>query len=184
MNIRMTHTRRPWLAALCCLLVAVAASLPAQAQTTQRIPGTKVSYTFPSRWKYLSTTDVDDSTQIYLFTYRERPVHADGDTTLPFLRIYVRKFYTKPLTDLVFTRYMQQPYQSLEEYLTGPGLPAKGGMGYIGAYTHTKNHKDYQFRMVYFKEGNTAVEFRLETTRATYPQMEEEFLSILKSMKF
>ena len=51
-------------------------------------------------------------------------------------------------------------------------------------YTHTKNHKDYQFRMVYFKEGNTAVEFRLETTRATYPQMEEEFLSILKSMKF
>jgi len=168
------------------LLAAIVGLLPEglQGQTVQRIPGTSVSYTFPSKWKYLSTTDVDDSTQVYLFAYKARPVHANGDTSLPFLRIYVRKFYSKPLTSLVFERYMQQPYQSLDEYLTGPGLPAKGGMGYTGAYTHPKNRKDYQFRMVYFKEGTTAVEFRLETTRATYPQMEKEFLDILKSMKF
>ena len=155
-----------------------------QAQSIQRIPGTDIAYTFPSRWKYLQTTDVDENTHVYLSTYKEKTIQADGDTTLPFLRIYVHKNYTKPLTDLVFERYMQQPYQSLDDYLTGPGLPAKGGMGYIGAYTHLKNQKDYQFRMVYFKEGNTAVEFRLETTRATYPQMEEEFLKILQSLMF
>ena len=171
---------------ICFLLVLSAglASTGLQAQTAQRIPGTKVSYTFPSQWKYLQTTDVDANTHIYLFTYKEHPVHADGDTTLPYLRIYVRKNYTKPLTDLVFDRYLQQPYQSLEDYLSGPGLPAKGGLGYIGAYTHPKNRKDYQFRMVYFKEGTTAVEFRLETTHATYPQMEEEFIQILKSLTF
>ena len=168
------------------LLAGLMGLLPVgmQGQTVQRIPGTNVSYSFPSKWKYLSTTEVDENTQAYLFTYKERVVQAKGDTTLPYLRIYVRKNYTKPIADLVFERFMQQPYQSLEEYLTGPGLPEKGGMGYVGAYTHTKNKKDYQFRMVYFKEGTTAVEFRLETTRATYPQMEEEFLTILKSLKF
>lgn len=185
MRTKTPHSFSRLLAIVCCLL-AVPAALPkgASAQSEMRIPGTKIEYTFPSRWKYLKTTDVDENTKLYLFCYKQKAVVSDGDTALPYLRIYVRKDYTKPLTDLVFERYMLQPYQSIEDYLSGPGLPAKGGMGYIGAYTHTKNRKDYQFRMVYFKEGNTAVEFRLETTRATYPQMEEEFLSILKSMKF
>jgi basic membrane protein A len=57
-------------------------------------------------------------------------------------------------------------------------------MGYVGAYTNVKDKKDYQFRMVYFKVQNTIVEFRLETTRATYPLMEKEFEAILKSLKF
>lgn len=155
-----------------------------QAQTTQRIPGTQISYTFPSKWKYLKTTQVDKNTEVYLFCYKEKTVEAEGDTVLPYLRIYVQKNYTKPVSDLVFDRYMQQPYQSLNDYLTGPGLPEKGGMGFVGAYTHPKNKKNYQFRMVYFKEGDTAIEFRLETTRATYPLMEQEFEQILSSITF
>ena len=57
-------------------------------------------------------------------------------------------------------------------------------MGYIGAYTNLSDKRDYQFRMVYFKVQNTVVEFRLETTKATYPQMEKEFESILGSLTF
>ena len=181
MKTHSNHTLLPLVALLACLLLFAA---PAKAQTLQRIPGTKISYSFPSKWKYLKTTTVDDNTEVYLFTYKEKPIHANGDTTLPYLRIYVRKNYSKPLADLVFERYMAQPYQSIEDYLTGTGLPPKGGMGFIGAYTHPKNRKDYQFRMVYFKENNTAVEFRLETTRATFSQMEKEFEQILKSLTF
>ena len=155
---------------------------PASAQ--ERIPGTKVTYQFPSKWKYLSTTTIDKNTKLYLFCYKEHAVVADGDTTLPFLRIYVRKNYTKPISDLVFERYMGQPYQSLDDYTHGLGLPATGGMGFVGAYTNTKDRRDYQFRMVYFKEANTIVEFRLETTRNTYTQMEPEFEQILKSLSF
>ena len=54
----------------------------------------------------------------------------------------------------------------------------------MGAYTDVQDKKDYQFRMVYFKVQNTVVEFRLETTRATYPMMEKEFIAILKSLTF
>ena len=38
--------------------------------------------------------------------------------------------------------------------------------------------------MVYFQSQTTMVEFRLETTRATYSMMEKEFDAILKSLKF
>jgi hypothetical protein len=38
--------------------------------------------------------------------------------------------------------------------------------------------------MVYFMVQNTVVEFRLETTKDTYSQMEAEFVSILKSLTF
>ena len=111
-------------------------------------------------------------------------VAAKGDTTLPFLRIIVRKNYTAPIFDFVFDRYSKEPYQSLSDYTEGLGLPKTGGMGYMGAYTNVQDKKDYQFRMVYFKVQNTVVEFRLETTRATYQQMEKEFVSILKSLTY
>ena len=96
----------------------------------------------------------------------------------------VRKNYTGPIYNFVFDRYNREPYESLSDYTQGLGLPRSGGMGYVGAYTNVKDKKDYQFRMVYFKVQNTIVEFRLETTRATYAQMEKEFESILKSLKF
>ena len=148
-----------------------------------KIPGTKVSFTFPDQWKYLKTTKVDGNTDIYLYC-RTASVSADGDTSLPFLRIYVRKNYAPSVFELAFERYSAQPYQSMTDYVKGLGLPKSGGLGYVGAYTNSKNGKDYQFRMVYFKEDSTAVEFRLETTRETYSQMEEEFDRILESIKF
>lgn len=149
-----------------------------------RIVGTDVSFTFPSKWKYLNTTKVDANTNVYLYCYKQQTVCHKGDTALPFLRVYVRKNYTGSVFDFAFQRYSQQPYQSMTDYVKGLGLPKNGGLGYVGAYTNTKNKKDYQFRMVYFKEKNTIVEFRLETTRATYKQMEREFDSILGSLTF
>lgn len=149
-----------------------------------RIVGTNVSFTFPSKWKYLNTTKVDANTNVYLYCYKQQTVCHKGDTALPFLRIYVRKNFTGSVFDLAFQRYSKQPYQSMTDYVKGLGLPKAGGLGYVGAYTNTKDKKDYQFKMVYFKEKNTIVEFRLETTRATFKQMEKEFDSILGSLTF
>ncbi len=153
-------------------------------QAQVAIPGTKVKYTFPSKWKYLSSQKVDANTMQYLYCYNAKSVVSKGDTALPFLRIFVRKNYTKSIYDFVFERYSREPYQSLNDYTEGLGLPKTGGMGYVGAYTNVKDKKDYQFRMVYFVVGTTIVEFRLETTRATYAQMEKEFEAILRSLKF
>ena len=153
----------------------------AQAQVS--IPGTKVKFTFPSKWKYLNTEKVDANTQRYLYYYTDKAVASKGDTTLPFLRIYVRKNYTAPIFVFVFERYSKEPYQSLSDYTEGLGLPKSGGMGYVGAYTNVQDKKDYQFRMVYFKVQNTVVEFRLETTKDTFEEMESEFKNILSTVK-
>ena len=169
-----------WLVAIVFFVVVLGGV--AQAQVS--IPGTKVKFTFPSKWKYLNTEKVDANTQRYLYYYTDKVVAAKGDTTLPFLRIIVRKNYTAPVFDFVFDRYSKEPYQSLSDYTEGLGLPKSGGMGYVGAYTNVRDKKDYQFRMVYFKVQNTVVEFRLETTRATYQMMEKEFIAILKSLTF
>jgi hypothetical protein len=75
------------------------------------------------------------------------------------------------------------PYQSLWEFSEGQGLPASGGLGYIGAYTNPSDEKDYQFYMTYFKDKKTFVEFRLETTKDTFEQMNFEFTDILGSIK-
>ena len=169
-----------WLVAVVFFVVVLGGT--AQAQVS--IPGTKVKFTFPSKWKYLNTEKVDANTQRYLYYYTDKVVAAKGDTTLPFLRIVVRKNFTAPIFDFVFDRYSKEPYQSLSDYTEGLGLPKTGGMGYVGAYTNVQDKKDYQFRMVYFKVQNTVVEFRLETTRATYPMMEREFIAILRSLTF
>lgn len=175
----MTSGRR-WMAV--GLIAMLLLGLGAQAQVS--IPGTKVQFAFPSKWKYLSSEKVDGNTQMYLYYYAERAIAAQGDTTLPFLRIYVRKNFKSTVDDYVFERYSKEPYQSLGDYTSGLGLPKSGGWGYVGAYTNVRDKKDYQFRMVYFKQGSTVVEFRLETTRATYPMMENEFEAILKSLTF
>lgn len=174
-----TSRRHGWLMAVLFIVL-----LGGSAQAQVSIPGTKVKFTFPSKWKYLNTEKVDANTQRYLYYYSDKLVIAKGDTALPFLRIYVRKNYTAPIFDFVFDRYSKEPYQSLSDYTEGIGLPKTGGMGYVGAYTDVQDKKDYQFRMVYFKVQNTVVEFRLETTRATYPMMEKEFIAILKSLTF
>lgn len=167
---------------VCAFFFCMAGVNSAKAQVA--IPGTRVQYKFPSKWKYLSSEKVDANTTQFLYYYNAKVVASKGDTTLPFLRIYVKKNYTKSVFDFAFERYTHEPYQSLDDYTQGLGLPKTGGMGYVGAYTNLKDRKDYQFRMVYFKVGTTIVEFRLETTRATFPQMEKEFEAILRSLKF
>lgn len=167
------------------LLLLMAGMCAGMLQAQQvRIVGTNVSFSFPSKWKYLNTTKVDANTNVYLYCYKQQTVASKGDTALPFLRVYVRKNFSGSVFDLAFERYSKQPYQSMTDYVKGLGLPKSGGLGYVGAYTNTKNKKDYQFRMVYFKEKNTIVEFRLETTRATFKQMDGEFVSILESLTF
>lgn len=168
--------------ALFVLLMIVMAGCIAQTQVT--IPGTKVKYTFPGKWNYLKADKVDKNTTVYFYYYSSRILVSKGDTALPYLRIRVRKNFTGDLVDYVYDRYVAEPYQPLRDYTQGLGLPKSGGMGYIGAYTNLGNKKDYQFRMVYFKVQNTIIEFRLETTRATYASMEKEFEDILRSLTF
>ena len=167
---------------LLAMLFFVAAGCMAQSRVT--IPGTKVQYTVPSQWHFLKTDKVDKNTNVYLYYYSGRILVSQGDTALPFLRIRVRKNYTGDLVDYVYDRYVAEPYQPLKDYTHGLGLPKSGGMGYIGAYTNLGNKKDYEFRMVYFKVQNTIVEFRLETTKATYNDMAKEFEAILASLTF
>lgn len=175
---RFIHLR--WLLVGLLLIVASAASVQAQVA----IPGTRVQYTFPTKWHFLSSQKVDKNTTVYHYYYTDKILVSKGDTALPFLRIRVTKNYTGTLYDYVYDRYIAEPYQPLKDYTSGLGLPKTGGMGYIGAYTNVKDKRDYQFRMVYFKIQNTMVEFRLETTRATYPRMAKEFESILGSLTF
>ena len=167
------------------LLLALLLAVPAIAMAQVGIPGTNITFKLNSEdWRYLRTFKLDDGADIYLYCYVGHDViDTEGDTVLPFLRIYVNSHYSGDLYELIYDRYMQQPYQSLDEYTKGPGLPASGGLGYKGAYTNPSNQKDNVFLMTYFKERRTAVEFRLETTRETYEDMEVKFKKILSSIQ-
>ena len=163
------------------LPMAVASS--AAAQIT--IPGTSVSFRLNGDdWRYLRTFKLEDGADIYLYYYVGHVlVDLEGDTVLPCLRIYVNEDYDGDVYELAYDRYMLQPFQSVDEYTHGPGLPKDGGIGYMGAYTNPSSQKDYQFLMTYFKSRGTAVEFRLETTKDTFEEMEFEFKDILGTLK-
>lgn len=163
------------------LLLAVSATATAQVG----IPGTQVSFRLNGDdWRYLRTFQLDDGADVYLYCYVGQLIlDGEGDTVLPFLRIYVNEDYDGDIYELAYERYMQQPFQSLNEYTHGPGLPKRGGLGYVGAYTNPSDQKDYQFMMTYFKDGDVTVEFRLETTTDTFSEMEFEFNDILESIK-
>lgn len=166
---------------LTALMVVVAGI--ASAQLT--IPGTNITYRLNGEdWRYLRTFELAEGGDIYLYCYTGHVlVDMEGDTVLPFLRIYVNKDYDGDLYELAYERYEAQPFQSLKEYTKGEGLPSKGGIGYIGAYTNPTDQKDYQFYMTYFKDRGTSVEFRLETTKDTFEEMDFEFKDILSSIK-
>jgi len=166
---------------LTALMVVVAGI--ASAQLT--IPGTNITYRLNSEdWRYLRTFELAEGGDVYLYCYTGHVlVDMEGDTVLPFLRIYVNKDYDGDLYELAYERYEAQPFQSLKEYTKGEGLPSKGGIGYIGAYTNPTDRKDYQFYMTYFKDRGTSVEFRLETTKDTFEEMDFEFKDILSSIK-
>lgn len=166
---------------LTALMVVVAGI--ASAQLT--IPGTNITYRLNGEdWRYLRTFELAEGGDVYLYCYTGHVlVDMEGDTVLPFLRIYVNKDYDGDLYELAYERYEAQPFQSLKEYSKGEGLPSKGGIGYIGAYTNPTDQKDYQFYMTYFKDRGTSVEFRLETTKDTFEEMDFEFKDILSSIK-
>ena len=106
-----------------------------------------------------------------------------GDTVLPYLRLYIQQNYSDDLYQFIYERYEDQPYQSLNEWTKGLGLPKTGGLGYEGIYTNPTEHRDYRFMMTYFRDKRTVVEFRLETTRETYEEMEVKFKNVLSTIK-
>lgn len=167
-----------------CLALAAMLMLPAIANAQLTIPGTAVTFQLDKDWRYLRTFTERDGANVYYYCYvGEVLVSDDGDTVLPFLRIYVNEGYSGDVYELAYARYEQQPYQSLREWSKGDGLPKSGGLGYEAMYTKPSDGKDYHFLMTYFKDRRTAVEFRLETTRETYEDMEVKFKKILSSVK-
>jgi len=171
-------TLRRWL--LLAALLLTVANVSAQIN----IPGTSASFELDNNeWRYLRTFTSDDGAHTYYYCYvGEVLLDPSGDTVLPTLRIYVIDGYGDDLYELVYDRYVDQPYQSLREWNKGEGLPRTGGLGYEGIYTKPTDKQDYRFLMTYFKERRTAVEFRLETTRETYEDMEVKFKNILSSI--
>ncbi len=163
------------------LLTMLVAGMMATAQIT--VPGTRITFEFPQGgWKYLQTTKVDNDAHVYLFVYGEKAVmDAAGDTVLPCLRVFVRNHYTDNMFHFIMERYKQQPYETLEEYTaTVSGVEA---FGYVAAYKDLVDDKAYQMRMVNFKDGNTAIEFRLEAPMDVYPAFEQTFSDIAATLK-
>lgn len=167
------------------ILTALLLAVPVVANAQIGIPGTQVTFRLNGDdWRYLRTFQLEDGADVYLYCYvGQLLLDGEGDTVLPFLRIYVHEDYEGDIYELAYERYMQQPFQSLNEYTHGAGLPKRGGLGYVGAYTNPSDQKDYQFMMTYFKDGDATVEFRLETTKDTFREMEFEFNDILESIK-
>ena len=165
------------------VVAAVLLAMAAQAQVT--IPGTSKTLRIDSEdWRYLRTFKVEDGADVYLFYFVGRDVvDAAGDTVLPSLRIYVNENYDGDVYSLAYDRYMKQPFQSLDEYTHGLGLPKSGGIGYDGMYTNPGDGKDYRFLMTYFQDKKTMVEIRLETTGDTFADMEFDFKDLLGTLK-
>ncbi|MBP5547721.1 MAG: hypothetical protein J6X58_02370 [Bacteroidales bacterium] len=158
------------------LLIMLAITIAASAQI--KIPETKVSFSFPNGgWKYLETNKINNNTVVYLYSYSKENVVDNGDTVIPFMRIYVRKNFQGSVFDLAYQRFTTQPFESLGEY------PFLDGLGYQGIYADDGDNKEYQFRMVYIKDRTTAIEIRLETSRGTYDKFDKEFMSILNTVK-
>ena len=165
------------------LVLSLVALLWQTAMSQVSIPSTNVTFEFPnSGWKYLQTKTIDKNTNIYLYYYAAQTItDSVGDTVLPFLRIYVKKNYSGEVYELAYERYLQQPFESLKEY--DSGLVTDDAMGYDGAYTSQNDGKDYRFKMIYFRDKKSIIEFRLETTRDTFKDMVGEFDDIIDSLE-
>ena len=165
------------------VMLALLLGLGFSAMSQIRIPGTTVSFQFPNGgWKYLKTMNPAKNTVVYLYSYSARTiVDKTGEEVTPFMRIYVKQNYSDSPFELAYERSVQQPFQSLEEYMEG--LPGKDGIGYIGAYTGADDGKDYQFRMIYFRDGSNVVEIRMETSLDTYEEMDKEFDEVMKTVR-
>lgn len=163
------------------LMTLVALLAFASLATAQiKIPETNVQFDFPKGgWKYLQTNKLSDNTVIYLYSYSaEYVVDNSGDTIIPFMRIYVRKNYDGTVYDLAYSRFMVQPFQSLDEKMHKNGI-----LEYLGAYTNEDDGKDYEFKMVYVKDRSNILEIRLESTVDTFEDFDEDFTGIINSIK-
>jgi hypothetical protein len=158
------------------LLLSIATVAGAQI----KIPETNVSFNFPSKgWKYLQTSKPSNNSVIYLYSYSgDYVIDSQGDTIIPFLRIYVRKNYDGTVYDLAYSRFMVQPFQSLDEKLHSNGI-----LEYLGAYTNEDDGKDYEFKMAYVKDRNTMLEIRLECTVDNFDDFDKDFTDIINSIK-
>ena len=159
--------------------------LSGAAMAQLNIQGTRYSFDLDAEeWRYLRTFDMGDGETTYLYCYvGEVLLDEAGDTVLPFLRIFIKQNYADDIYQFVYDRYEDQPYQSLNEWSKGIGLPKSGGLGYEGIYTKPSERRDYRFMMTYFRDKRTVVEFRLETTRETYEDMEVKFRKVLNTIK-
>lgn len=168
-------------------LLAIAAAIisgvgaPLSAQIS--LPNSHFQFTLPEgRWKFLETIDVDAKTHVYL--YSSVPVVSkDNDTTLPFLRIYVKNDIGKDNSyDFAMNRFMQQPFIIVDEFTSAPFFPCKDAVGYLGLYKGENDTMRSKFYMLYFVNKSTLVEFRLETTEESFAQKQAEFEQIMKSI--
>lgn len=160
-------------------LFMILMSLAAMAAAQVKIPGTNMSFSFPNGgWKFLQSTTVDKNTTVHLYSYNDVVVDSQGDSILPFMRIYVRQNFDGSVYDLAYERYLVLPYQSLDEKVY-----EDGSIGYWGAYTNDDDGKDYEFLMLYKQDKNTVMELRLEVTRDNYEELEDDFKAILASVK-
>ncbi len=167
------------------LAIAVALFLgsagPLFAQIT--LPQSNFQFTLPEgKWKYLETVNVDANTHVYL--YSSVPVVSkDNDTTLPFLRVYVKNNIGKDNSvDFAMRRFMKQPFIIVDDFYESPLLPCKDAIGYVGLYKDDDSAKRNKFYMLYFVNKSTLVEFRLETTEESFAQKQAEFEQIMKSI--
>lgn len=167
---------------LLALLVAIISGILAPLSAQITLPNSHFQFTLPEgKWKYLETIDVDANTHVYL--YSSLPVVSkDNDTSLPFIRIYVKNnIGQKNSFDFAMDRFMQQPFMIVDEFSSSSFLPCKDAMGYVGVYKDD-NAQRSKFLMLYFVHKSTLVEFRLETTEESYPQKKTEFENILETI--
>ncbi|MBR5028083.1 MAG: hypothetical protein IKX51_02570 [Bacteroidales bacterium] len=158
----------------------IASHTATNAQIT--IPNGNFQFDFPNgKWKYLETLDVDEQTHLYLYS-GSPVVSKDNDTTLPFMRIYVKNNIGKKNSlDYAMERFLQQPFMIVDEFSTSPLLPCKDAIGYIGLYSDEGNQKN-KFYMIYFVNKGALVELRLETTEETFESKKSDFEDILKTI--
>ena len=164
-----------------CVAFALCAFATLSAQIS--IPKSYFKFTLPEgRWKYLETFEVDATTHVYL--YSSVPVVSKtNDTTLPFIRVYVKNNIGKDNSlDYAMRRFMQQPFMIVDEFSNSPFLPCKDAIGYVGLYKDDDTSVRNKFYMIYFVHKSTIVEFRIETTEESFEQKRAEFEQIIKSI--
>ena len=161
------------------LTVIFLLALAVNASAQIKIPETNVSFDFPEGgWKFLQTSKLSNNSVVYLYSYSaEYVIDNSGDTIIPFMRIYLRKNYDGTVYDLAYSRFMVQPFQSLDEKLHKNGI-----LEYLGAYTNEDDGKDYEFKMLYIKDKNNLLEIRLETSVDTFEDFEKQFNGIINSI--